>query len=122
MKKPSEYSEQCAVFEWAELMQSKYPQLKLLNANIAGVKLSIGSWVKLKKQGYKKGCFDITLQAPSNGYHSLNIEMKKNGGKVSPEQKEWKEHLEKWGNLAKICYSADEAIKTIEKYLSAEEL
>lgn len=50
-QKLSEHQEQCIIFEWAKIMSSQYPELKLLNASLNGVRLSIGQATKAKRSG-----------------------------------------------------------------------
>lgn len=75
---------------------------------------------KLIAEGLKKGFPDLQLLIPAGSYHGLFIELKrakKSLSKISKEQKEWIERLNKQGYQAKVCYGADEAIETIKGYL-----
>lgn len=120
-KIPSEYQEQCDLFEWAELNLKKQPCLKYMFATMNGVKLSIGQASKAKKSGNKRGVPDIILPFPSKHYHGLFIELKRSkGGVVSKEQKEFLEYLNSVGYLAVVCRGAKEAIECIVEYLSVQ--
>ena len=113
----SEYTEQVEIFNWAKKHENTYPALKLLNASLNGVKLSIGQAVKTKAGGMKAGYPDIFLPIPKNNYHGLFIELKKNKqDKVQELQKWWKNELNAYGYLAVICYGYDEAINFIKKF------
>jgi len=51
----SEYQEQCAIFDFVQIMitTGQYPELRLLNGSLNGVKLSIGQAVKAKKKRHE---------------------------------------------------------------------
>lgn len=76
--------------------------------------------------GVKSGIWDITIPFPSGIYPFAAIEMKrpmyrthKNGG-LSDAQVAYGRHLFKIGAWCAVCYSADEAIAAIRKYLRGE--
>lgn len=75
---------------------------------------------RLKAQGVKKGVPDLFLPVPLGKYHGLYIEMKYDSGKTSDDQKSWLKWLSEHGYKCAVCYSADEAIKEIEKYYHQE--
>lgn len=115
---PYEHEEQAAIFRWSEVAEHEYPELRLLEGSLNGIRLPVGLAVKAKKQGLKKGFPDIRLAVARHGFHSLCIELKRiRGGRVSPEQKEILDLLNSEGNMAIVCNGADEAIKAIVYYL-----
>jgi len=127
----SEYDAQKAIFEWAERMIPKYPDLKWLNGSLNGVRLNIGQAVKAKKAGMKRGFPDINLPVTSIAVNSnygragiwcgLYIELKKEkGGSVTPEQKKWLRHLSDQGYFACVCKGKEAAIQLIIQYLEGE--
>lgn len=124
----SESDHQIELFEWARnpFILKKYPMLDLMFAINNGLKLSIGQAVKAKRMGTNKGIPDTFLPfaKPSNdkapSCAGLFIEMKKKGGKLSPEQKEKIKKLSFYGYKCVVCYSAKEAIDAIEDYLKNE--
>lgn len=126
-----EHDEQVKVFEWAEIMKGKYPQLELLfaipNGAFYGRHWSVAN--KMKAEGVKKGVPDIFLAVPvivknketeevEKLKAGLWIEMKAGKNKTSPEQDFWLESLMKYGYEVKVCYSSIEAIETIVAYLN----
>lgn len=113
----SEYTEQVSIFDWARYNESMYSELRLLNASLNGVKLTIGQAVKTKASGMKAGYPDIFLPVAKAGYHGLFIELKEKGGAVQPNQKWWKQELNAGGYLSVVCYGANEAIDMIKNYL-----
>lgn len=115
---PTEYREQEMIFEWAQLYSNKYPDLKLLNGSLNGVRLTIGQAVKCKKIGMKKGCPDINLPVVCYPYAGLYIELKRmKGSSTSKDQKWWIARLREQGYRAEIIKGHIEAIKLIKNYL-----
>lgn len=116
---PTEHDEQAALFQWASLMEGRYPPLKLMFAVPNGGARNIVTAARLKAEGVKRGVPDVILAAPSRGYHALFIELKKKrGGRVSPEQAEWKNQLQVQGYRVEICAGFEAAKQTIMEYLS----
>lgn len=127
IKEKSEADHQADLFAWARspFVLKKYPMLELMFAINNGLKLSIGQAVKAKRTGTNKGTPDIMLPCPKNlgsifAIAGLFIEMKKKGGRLSPEQKDKIAKLTTAGYKCVVCYSAIEAIREIEEYLKNE--
>jgi len=114
---PSEYHEQCAVFDWARAVEGRYPCLRYLFATLNGVRLPVGLAVKAKRMGNRRGVPDIWLPVPTAGSHGLVLEMKVRGGRLTREQDEWLAYLRGAGYTTGVPYSADEAIQIIERYI-----
>ena len=72
---------QIQIFEWAQLMTGKYPELYLLYHIPNEGKRSIYYGAKLKREGLKSGVPDICLPIPKGQYCGLYIELKV--GKIS---------------------------------------
>jgi len=117
LSQPSENTEQSLLFSWARLNFKKYPELQLMFAINNGLKLTIGQAVKAKRSGTVKGIPDIAIMAVRKNYAGLFIEMKKKGGRISPEQVIKMAQLTNAGYLCKVCYGFIEAKKVIEDYL-----
>ena len=116
--KNEESNAQSAVFRWIDLHRNKYSALRMAFAVPNGAKRSIITASILKREGVRRGVPDILLLSPSNGFHGLAIEMKKEkGGVISPEQKEWLKNLQEEGYAAFVCKGAEDAIDTIKRYL-----
>lgn len=114
---PTEEQEQEAVFQWAEIMSNRYPELQLLAHIPNGGLRSKSEAVRFKRAGVKKGFPDLILPVARKGYHGLFIEMKRQkGGRLSQEQKYWLDALFQQGYLAVRCDGADEAIAILQKY------
>ncbi|MDD4352281.1 MAG: VRR-NUC domain-containing protein [Candidatus Gracilibacteria bacterium] len=89
----------------------------LITISPAGLIMSIGMAMKMKKMGYMKGTPDIMIFRPTDVYHGLFLEFKKPGGVISEEQKDFLAELKRLRYKTKVVYSTDEAINTLEMYL-----
>lgn len=115
---PLEAWEQEKIFMWRQLNQNKYPNLKLLNGSMCGVRLRPGQRVKAKRQGMPRGFPDINLPVVCYPWVGLYVELKRvKGGVVSPEQKLWLAWLNEQGYKAVVARGHDEAIEIIKNYL-----
>lgn len=114
----TEAKEQEALFEWAALMELRWPELKLLHHIPNGGRRDPREAHNLRRQGVKPGVPDICLPVARGGYHSLYIELKrKKGWRLSGEQIEWIHDLSAEGNKAMVCMGWEQAKEAIEKYL-----
>ena len=114
----SEAQEQVLIFEWAKLQENLHPELKLLYHCPNGGKRNLKEAMNLKKQGVKAGVPDIFLPVARNNKHGLYIELKYGKNKLSQIQNKWYWALLDQGYEVEVCYGAEEAIKTIKKYLN----
>lgn len=118
---PYEAQEQSTLFQWARLMEGRYPELALMFAIPNGGSRHKLEAVNLKRQGVKKGVPDIFLPAVRGNWHGLFIELKRRkGGVVSVEQKAWGKDLAREGYVVATCPGADAAINIIQGYLKGE--
>ena len=74
--------------------------------------------VKLKQMGVKAGVSDLCLPYPKGLYCGLYIEMKFGDNRQQETQKEFLADMAEAGHFVATCYSAEEAIEVIKKYLS----
>ena len=115
-----EHDEQVALFEWANLMSNKIPELQLMfavpNGAFYGRRWSVG--VKMKAEGLKSGVPDVCFPVPNEQAHGLWMEMKVGKNKPSEKQEWWIENLREQGYQVNVCYSASEAIAVIEECLN----
>lgn len=115
---PTEADYQVVLFQWINVkIQQGDERYKLIFHVPNGGSRHKLEAINLKRQGVKAGVADVFVDIPSRGSHGLRIEMKSATGKVSPKQAEFLQLEAKYGYLTVVCYSADEAIKTIEEYL-----
>lgn len=117
----TEHQEQVALFRWIGLNLKKHPQLRYAFAIPNGGKRDMGTAMKLKREGVKKGVPDIFLPViklyPFCG--GLWIELKRPlpRGKVSREQHDWILYLKNEGYRAEACWGWEEARDLMIKYL-----
>lgn len=109
----AEHEEQAALMS----MCSYDRRLRWLFAIPNGGQRNVRVAVKLKMEGVKAGVWDLFLPVPSQGYHGLFIEMKYGHNKLTPEQVEFREHLEVNHYKTAVCYSAEDAYAELESYL-----
>ena len=116
----TEYELQVKIFAWCDIKSIQYPELKLLNSSLMGVKLPLGQLNKAKKAGMKKGFPDIFLPCPKGKFHGLFIELKrlKPRGYPSKDQDWWLKGLAKQGYACLCCRGHLAAISVIQDYLN----
>lgn len=114
----SEDTEQINVMEWARWNVNKHPELKWLHHIPNGGSRNKREAVKLKQMGVKAGVSDICLPYPKGIYCGLYIEMKFGNNRKTEEQKAFLQDMEEAGHFVATCYSAEDAVKVIEEYLT----
>lgn len=115
-----EEQEQMALMQWAALEENTYPLLKWLFHIPNGGHRNKATAGRLKAAGVKKGVPDLCLPVPLGGYAGLYIEMKYGANIPTKEQREWLDFLNSVGYYVAICYTCEEAIKTITQYIKQE--
>lgn len=111
IKVSCEDTEQIKVIEYCDLLG--IPIAHIPNEG----KRSKSYGARLKRMGLRKGFPDLIIPLVRGKYHGLFIEMKYNGGKTSTDQDDWLNRLASEGYACAVCYSAEDAIRLIEKYL-----
>lgn len=111
--KLSEAQEQIKIFNYAKYNN----KLRWLFAIPNGGSRDIREAARLKLQGVKAGVSDMFLPIPNSMFHGLFIELKVGTNKTSQLQDEFIDYVRNNGYMAKVCYGADEAIRTIKSYL-----
>lgn len=120
----SEYKEQRAVIQWSQQphIREQYPELKLLfhikNEERTGDARNVAVD---RANGVRKGVPDLCLPVARGGYHGLYIEMKSPTGRVRPEQQWWLDQLRGQGYAATVCFTWQDAVEVIERYLGLED-
>lgn len=117
LKMKGEDLEQATLIQWCNLQSCKYSELKLIFAIPNGGYRNKGEARKLKATGTKSGVPDLFLPIPRSPKYGLFIEMKVGRNKCTDNQKKWIRDLMQQGYEVKVCYSCEEAIQTIKKYL-----
>ena len=116
MDSPESLNQQ-ALFQWTAYNEVKHPELKLLFHIPNGGKRYKATAIRLKKEGVKSGVPDLCLPVARHDKHGLYVEMKAYKGKLSDNQKDWKEALEKQGYLVMVCWGWEAARDAILWYL-----
>lgn len=115
---PRETEEQAAVIEWWGLKCKAWGVPDRLLYHIANEGTRSAARGRLqKKQGVRAGCPDLCLSVARGGFFGLYIEMKRLGGRLTPEQKEFHADLREQGYRVDTCYGAESAIETITEYM-----
>lgn len=118
LKMKGEDLEQATLIQWCNLQSCKYSELKLIFAIPNGGYRNKAEARKLKATGTKSGVPDLFLAVPRNGKYGLFIEMKVGRNKCTDNQKKWIRNLLEQGYEVKVCYSCEEAIQVIKRYLN----
>lgn len=114
-----EHYQQVQLMQWVELSRAKYPALKNIYAVPNGGMRHPAVAAQLKAEGVKPGVPDLCLAYPSNGFHGLYIEMKRlKGGRLSDEQKDWRNRLTSAGYAVHVCEGWEIAQRVIVEYLT----
>jgi hypothetical protein len=113
----SEHEEQSALFTWAELQTSRWPELRYMFAIPNGGKRHVTVARKLKAEGAKAGVLDICLPVPRHGAHGFWLEMKFGDNKLTKEQRDWLDFLVTQGYRVEVAYSFEEARDYVTAYL-----
>ena len=114
----SEDTEQINVIQWAGWNMNRYPELKWLHHCPNGGSRNRNEAVKFKQMGVRAGVSDLCLPYPKGMYCGLYIEMKYGDNRLQDTQKEFLADMAEAGHFVVTCYSAEEAIRIIEEYLS----
>lgn len=115
---PSEHAEQTALIQWTTLAQSNIPELGLLFAVPNGGRRHPAVAAAMKREGVKRGVPDLMLPVARCGLHGLFLEMKAADGRLSPEQKRWRDMLIAQGYGVAVAFSFEDAKTVLEDYLS----
>lgn len=94
----------------AELVKWLHGRDWRFTATANGVMTSPMQWVQLARMGVSPGVPDLLVFEPLAGYVGVAIEMKRAGGKVTPEQTRWLRWLQERGWYTMVAFSAQQAI------------
>lgn len=112
--------EMMAFFDYANISSNAHPAWRLAFHIPNERKASIQRRITLARCGVKKGMPDICVPVSNHKYNSLFIEMKVKPNKPSPAQIDMLKNLMAQDNYTCICWSADEAIAIVKKYINDE--
>ena len=115
----TETQEQIQFFKIAEEALPE-DMFRLLWASSSGLRTTPKQGAIMKRMGGKRGIPDIGFMWPVDGYHGLQIELKRlhpRRGVASDEQKEMVAMLNAAGYYATFCYGAKEALEVLSNYM-----
>lgn len=116
----SEENEQIMLFQWAAVAKNTFPELELMYHVPNEGKRSAVTGSRFKQMGLRPGVPDIILPVARGGYIGLAVEMKYGKNTLTDNQRKWLGMLAGAGHKTAVCYSFDEAKKTIVDYLNAD--
>lgn len=116
----TEHAHQTALFCWAALAATQHPELRLMFAIPNGGERNKIVAANLKAEGVKSSVPDIFLPVARAGRHGLFIELKKNGGRATPDQLKMIEALRAQGFGALVCVGWTYARDVILQYLTSQ--
>lgn len=98
---PSEHEEQVRLVHW---FKKTYPSVGIFAIPNGGHRNKVAAY-KMKQEGQSRGVPDLFIPE-----WKIFIEMKRQkGGRLSPEQKEWKTYLDDVGYQVEACKGFEEA-------------
>lgn len=100
-------------------VKQAYPDV-LYCASAGGVRTGFKQAVKMKATGYVKGFPDLMFLEQRGNYAGLFIELKKEKGVLSKEQKHWIKQLNDRGYFACCCHGFKKATEVIDTYMSGK--
>jgi hypothetical protein len=71
-------------------------------------------------EGMMPGMCDMCLPVARGGHNALYVELKVNKNKPTENQKAVIKKLNKWGNLAIVCWGQDQVKEQLLKYIALE--
>lgn len=113
----SEHQIQAAAFEVIQYRALSDARYKHIFAIPNGGYRAKSTGARLKREGTKKGVWDICIAIPSNEYHGAWIEVKSLEGKLTKEQIEFGQMMANVGYFCSVCFTPDEILWAIEVYL-----
>jgi hypothetical protein len=75
---------------------------------------------RLNAIGMRKGVADIFIAVPRRGYGGCWIELKSKKGKLNPDQERFLKDMSSHNYSTYVCYSFEEAVKTISWYFQLD--
>lgn len=114
----SEHQEQAALIAWADGLAGRLPELGMLFAIPNGGARHIATARRLRAEGVRAGVPDLMLAVARGGWHACFVEMKRaDGGRLSPEQRQWHAALTAAGYDVRVCKGWEAAARAILAYL-----
>lgn len=118
---PTESQIQQAVIRWWALQHRAlgFPDERVLMAFPMQGMRTARNGARMKAEGMRKGLPDMFLAVPIRGlWAGLWIELKRPGGRVSPEQSDFLDVLRAQEYFACVCFGFDDCTQSITRYLN----
>lgn len=112
----TESDHQIAFFQWVKVMSGRDPRLATIFSVPNGGYRSKVTGARMRAEGALSGVWDIFVPVPVGNFSGLWIEMKCGNNKLTPNQIIFRESVGD-GYLWAICYTYDDAIRTVSDYL-----
>lgn len=120
---PLERVDQKNLIRWARMERGAHPELRWLYHIENERKRTAAQAREAMEMGMNPGAPDLCLPVARGGFHALYIELKREkGGRLSQNQKEWRQGMRDEGNCALVCYGFEEAREAILAYLEGAKL
>jgi len=115
-----ESRQQRAFFMWWNLVGANKFKLHpcLMHSVPNGGFRSVVTASIMKAEGQRRGVYDIKLNVARGIYHGAWIEMKAEKGVLSDDQNTFSDAVIEQGYFTAVCYTADQAMQCITKYLN----
>lgn len=118
-----ENNEQVEQIKALECLRYHYPDIAHSIIHIANErKTSSYHGAILKRMGVKKGVSDLFVPKPRAGYHGLWIEVKKQNGVPSREQREFLDEVKSDGYAGFIAYGAQSIVDFVCDYFEVDKV
>lgn len=108
---------QTALTNWARMMRTQYPTLRLYHHIPNGGLRDKRTAARLIGQGVHSGVPDVFIPAARGGYHGIYIELKTGANSPTPNQNEFMSGAMAEGYYCAVCYGWPCAAAVIEDYL-----
>lgn len=114
-------NEQVEQIKALECLSHHYPPIASSAIHIANErKTSFAHGAILKRMGVRKGVPDLFFPKPRAGFHGLWIEVKKPGGKPTPEQRAFIDEAVQDGYAAFVASGSQAVVDTVCDYFSVD--
>jgi len=116
-----ELAEQVLFFNHVKKVHPALWESRMIFAVPNGGKRTPMEAVKLKASGVLAGVSDIIVLLARGSYHGMCLEMKKDGGRLSPDQSLFLSSAKKHGYAAVVAVGHAEAIRVFNNYIALKE-
>lgn len=111
---------QTALTQWARMMRTQYPALRLYHHIPNGGLRDKRTAARLIGQGVHSGVPDVFIPAARGGYHGIYVELKTGDNRPTPNQNEFMSGAMAEGYYCAVCYGWPCAAAVIEDYLQRD--